>query len=83
MWAMAGKILARFGNAATIALAGYEIGSHTNEQIETKIIRTESIPEQHRDMDHNMVIVVIGIIILIALFLAIAAKLFVKRRPVA
>lgn len=76
-----GKFLSRFGNAATVALAGYEIGAHPSEDIETRIIEKEITYENKPESNHNIEIILIGIIILIIMFMAIAAKLFIRKRP--
>lgn len=68
------KIMEKLASAGTIALLGYEVGSHINENDENNSIKNSANTE-----NHDTTVVIFGIIILVIILLAILAKLFVKR----
>lgn len=67
------KLMSKLASAGTVALMGYEIGSHTSENDESKVTTYNA---------HNTEIVYIAIIGLICVFALIFAKMYMKMRQV-
>lgn len=68
------KIIEKVANAGTVALLGYEIGTHVDHETENKQVEIEN----HES--HSEIIVIIGIIIIIAILASIATKILFKNR---
>lgn len=69
------KIMGKLANAGTVALIGYEIGSHTDhEQANNHQIQNSE--------SHGNDIIIGGIVILIILMIAIGMKLLLKKREI-
>lgn len=65
------KVIGKLANAGTVALLGYEAGTHFGGEKE------EHTPENNSD-----IIIIVGIILLIGILGAISARLlYMKRRP--
>lgn len=65
------KILEKVASVGTVALLGYEIGSHTVEGEKAEKVNHE---------DHSTNIIIFGIIVFIIMLMAIIARLALKRR---
>lgn len=61
----------KLASAGTVALMGYEIGTHTNEA-----------PPVEKDY-HNSEVIIIAVVLLIAIVAAMIIKFLKKRQPVA
>lgn len=65
------KILEKVASAGTVALLGYEIGTHTVDGDATKV----------NTSDHNTNIVIFGVVAFAIILMVIVAKLILKKRP--
>lgn len=71
---MFNKLAEKLVSAGTIAMLGYEIGSHVDQTHENTPIQATTI-ESH----HSEVIVISGIVIIIGILAAIAAKILMAK----
>lgn len=71
------KVLAKLANAGTVALLGYEAGTHFAENSgEEKVEHKSEVTNNSSD-----IIIICGIIMLIGILIAIFARLFYINRP--
>lgn len=64
------KVLEKIASAGTVALLGYEIGSHTVDS-DTEKVNTDN---------HTTYIIIFGFIVIMLILMAIIAKLILKKR---
>lgn len=65
------KILEKAASAGTVALLGYEIGTHTVNDAPTEKIAD----------NHNTNILIFAVFVLICILLAFIGKIMLKKRP--
>lgn len=75
---MSKKIFEKLASAGTVALLGYEVGTHINEGSDDKINQVDQVNQKE---EHNSVIVISGIGLLVVMAIAICIRLFMVKRP--
>lgn len=69
------KILQKLASAGTVALLGYEVGTHTQEHAVSTPIH---VPTEEKD-NHISEILIISLVIIILLLIAVLVKIFFKK----
>lgn len=67
------KILEKVASAGTLAVLGYEIGSHVNDDGQVGKVTHEN---------HSTNVIIFGVICFIFILIAIIARLVWKKRPI-
>lgn len=67
------KVLEKVANIGTVALLGYEIGSHVDQNENEKPITDNKVHTE---------IIIFAIILLLLIIVAITVKFLVKKRPI-
>lgn len=68
------KVLEKLANAGTLAILGYEIGTHSTGEEQHKI------EKQVESSNHNIEIILLCLIIVFIILIAIMMKVILKKR---
>lgn len=71
-------LLEKLSNAGTLAMLGYEIGTHTDDE---HINHNET--SNSTSGNHDTVIVVSGVVLIIVIVASMVTKIILAKRPVA
>lgn len=66
------KLMSKIANAGTVALLGYEIGTHTGE----------GEGNNRNEVNDSTNYCLIAIVIILCILVIVMAKVFIKKRPI-